>query len=79
VKKKTSEEQMPLAGTEEGQILARLNDRVEKAIQMIQELRKERDALKSQLDASEKFREERVAIRNRIETILSNLEALDDV
>lgn len=79
MKKKTSEEQMPLAGTEEGQILARLNDRVEKAIQMIQELRKERDALKARLEESEKFRAERVEIRNRIERILSNLEALDDV
>lgn len=69
---------MPLSGTEEGQILARLNDRVEKAIHMIQELRRERDALKARLDESEKFREERVAIRNRIETILSNLEALDE-
>ena len=39
--KKTKEEQMPLAGTEEGEILARLHDRVEKAISTIQELRRE--------------------------------------
>ena len=77
MKKKTTEEQLPLSG-EEGQILARLNDRVEKAIQMIQELRKERDALKAQLDEAAAFRQERVEIRNRIESILSNLEALDE-
>jgi FtsZ-binding cell division protein ZapB len=78
VKKKTSEEQMPLAGTEEGQILARLNDRVEKAIQTIQALRKERDELKARSEESERFSAERVEIRNRIEKILANLEALDE-
>ncbi len=70
---------MPLSGTEEGQILARLSERVEKAIQTIQELRKQRDELKAQLEESGKFRAERIEIRNRIETILSNLESLDEV
>lgn len=70
---------MALAGTEEGQVLARLNERVEKAIQTIQALRKERDELKEQLEGAEKFRAERAEIRNRIETILSNLESLDEV
>ena len=93
MKKKTTEEQMALAGTEEGQILARLSERVEKAIQTIQELRKERDQLKSRLekieaqlrnhDSSlqeehERFKRERGVIRDRIESILSNLESLDE-
>ncbi len=78
MKKKTSEGQMPLAGTEEGEILTRLSERVEKAIQTIQELRKERDALKSQLGEHERFRKERSEIRNRIESILENLESLDE-
>ena len=49
MKKKTTEEQLSLAGTEEGEILARLNERVEKAVKMIQDLRRERDELKAEL------------------------------
>jgi FtsZ-binding cell division protein ZapB len=91
-------DQLSLAGTEEGEILARLNDRVEKAITTIQELRRERDALKVKLDEAEsrlrdtenaserassledeceRFRRERGEIRDRVETILGRLEALD--
>lgn len=92
MKKKTTEEQLALAGTEEGQILTRLSERVEKAIQTIQELRKERDQLKSRLQDAEaklrdfdptiqeeyeRFKRERGVIKDRIETILSNLESLD--
>jgi FtsZ-binding cell division protein ZapB len=96
--KKTKEEQMPLGGTEEGEILTRLNERVDRAIATIQELRRERDSLKKKLDEAEsklkdhgdaserlssleeehdRFRRERGEIRDRIETILSNLESLD--
>lgn len=81
--KKKTVEQMTLSGTEE-EILARLNERVEKAISMIQELRQERDGLKARLEETatleadcERFRKERDEIRNRIETILSNLETLE--
>ena len=49
--KKTREEQLPLAGTEEGEILSKLADRVERAIATIQALRKERDSLKTKLAA----------------------------
>ena len=85
MKKKTAEEQMSLAGTEEGEILARLSERVERAVQMIQELRKERDRLKAELaergeaDAEEleRLRGEWGEIRNRIETILGTLEGLE--
>jgi FtsZ-binding cell division protein ZapB len=97
--KKTKEEQMSLAGTEEGEILTKLNERVERAISTIQELRRERDALKKraeeaeakladQNDASDKlssleeehdrFKRERSEIRDRIESILSNLESLEE-
>ena len=99
MKKKNDTEQLTLAGTEEGEILGRLNDRVERAIAMIQELRKERDGLRSSLERAEKtireqetasgklvdleseydrFRGERSEIRQRIESILSTLEGLDD-
>ena len=83
MKKKTLE-QMTLSGSEE-EILARLQDRVEKAIATIQELRRERDALQAKLDSGsgeleeecQRLRKERHEIRNRIEAILSNLESLD--
>jgi FtsZ-binding cell division protein ZapB len=99
VKKKTDHDQMSLAGTEEGEILARLNDRVEKAIATIQTLRRERDAIRRELDEAnarlqaqgdtaeratsleednERFRRERGEIRNRIESIVSSLEALEE-
>lgn len=98
--KKTKEDQMSLAGTEEAEILGRLNERVERAVALIQELRRERDSLKTQLEAAEakvaehenatervttleeendRFQKERGEIRNRIESILSNLEALEEV
>lgn len=92
-------DQMSLANTEEAEILARLTDRVEKAIVTIQELRRERDSLKARLDDAEsklreqsdtserlgaveeeydRFKKERSEIRDRIETILANLESLDE-
>jgi FtsZ-binding cell division protein ZapB len=97
-KTRENEQQMALAGTEEGEILARLGERVEKAVAMIAELRRERDQLKAKLEETEakareggeaatrlssleeehdRFRRERGEIRNRIESILGNLEALD--
>jgi FtsZ-binding cell division protein ZapB len=92
-------EQMSLANAEEAEILARLTDRVEKAIATIQELRRERDSLKARLDDAEsklreqsdtsdrlgaveeeydRFKKERSEIRDRIESILANLESLDE-
>ena len=85
MKKKTTEEQIPLGGSEEGEILARLGERVDRAVKMIQELRRERDELKSRLAEAEgsssritELEEERGEIRTRIEGILSSLEALEE-
>jgi FtsZ-binding cell division protein ZapB len=99
VKKNRDNDQLSLAGTEEGEILGRLNDRVEKAIATIQELRRERDTLRRQFDDAtarlqeqgdaaerastleednERFKRERGEIRDRIESILGNLEALEE-
>lgn len=99
MKKTRENDQLTLAGTEEEEILGRLNDRVEKAIATIQELRKERDTLRRQLDDAtsrlqeqgdaaerastleednERFKRERGEIRDRIESILGNLEALEE-
>lgn len=64
------------------EILQRLSEKVERAIATIQELRRERDALKKRLDEidddSARFRRERGEIRDRIESILSNLESLEE-
>lgn len=68
---------MPLAGTEEELILSRLSERVDRAVKMIQDLRRERDELKARLEKADEFQSERAEIRNRIEGILSSLEALD--
>lgn len=99
MKKNRDNDQLSLAGTEEGEILGRLNERVEKAIATIQELRRERDTLRRQLDEAtaraqeqgdaaerastleednERFKRERSEIRDRIESILGNLEALEE-
>jgi FtsZ-binding cell division protein ZapB len=90
---------MSIAGTEEGEILSRLSERVEKAVQTIHELRRERDGLKSRLEQAEtklrdytgaterattleeeneRFRKERGAIRDHIESVLSSLEGLEE-
>jgi FtsZ-binding cell division protein ZapB len=77
--------------TSEAEILSRLAERVEKAVTTIQELRRERDQLRTrveELEASvrdndtlaeeqERLRKERGEIRDRIESILTNLEALE--
>ena len=64
------------------EILQRLSEKVERAIATIQELRRERDELKKRLDDidddAERFRKERGQIRDRIESILTNLESLEE-
>ena len=64
------------------EILQRLSEKVERAIATIQELRRERDALKKRLDEidddSTRYRKERGQIRDRIESILSSLESLEE-
>ena len=91
MKKTRDNDQMTLAGTEEAEILARLSERVEKAVGTIQELRKERDQLRARVEELEarvednksveaeqdRLVRERGEIRNRIESILSSLEALE--
>ena len=64
------------------EILQRLSEKVERAIVTIQELRRERDELKKRLDEIDddgaRFRRERGQIRDRIESILSSLESLEE-
>jgi len=91
MKKTRDNDQSALPGIEEAEILSRLGDRVEKAVATIQELRKERDQLRARVEElesqvkdsesleeeHERFRKERGEIRDRIETILGTLEALE--
>jgi FtsZ-binding cell division protein ZapB len=84
MKKTKDHDQMALAGMEEAEILARLGERVEKAVATIQELRRERDQLRKrieELEASDedhdRMKRERGEIRERIESILESLEALE--
>ena len=92
MKKNKDNDQLALAGTEEAEILSRLGERVEKAVGMIQELRRERDQLRTRVEELEarvkdqesldedveRFRKERSEIRDRIETILGILESLEE-
>ncbi|HEV7923649.1 MAG TPA: cell division protein ZapB [Thermoanaerobaculia bacterium] len=79
------ESQLALSGAEEAEILARLSDRVEKAVATIQELRRERDTLRARVTELEsrdedldRLNRERSEIRERIEAILGSLEALEE-
>ena len=78
MKKKNDESQLALAGTEEAEILARLGERVEKAVATIQELRRERDALQARVEELEGYEQQRGEIRQRIESILASLEGLGE-
>ena len=49
-RKDESDEQLVIEGTEETEMLARLSERVERAIALIQQLRKENEELSNQLE-----------------------------
>ena len=53
MKKTRNDEQTALLGVEEGELLEQLTERVERAVETIQKLRKERETLKSRLDEVE--------------------------
>jgi FtsZ-binding cell division protein ZapB len=81
MKKNRDDDNEPMA---EAEILARLSERVEKAVGTIQELRREREQLLARIaeleggeEEQERLRRERGEIRERIENILASLEALE--
>ncbi|MEO8218092.1 MAG: cell division protein ZapB [Acidobacteriota bacterium] len=53
MKKGKDGQQILLSGTAEEEMLARLSERVDRAVESIQQLRKERDELKSRLSGAE--------------------------
>jgi FtsZ-binding cell division protein ZapB len=90
-KNNQSDDAAASAANDESEILSRLSERVERAVGMIQELRRERDTLRARIDELEarvgdvdtleeentRFQKERGEVRDRIESILSSLEALE--
>ena len=74
MKKTRDNDQMTLDGTEEAEILARLGERVEKAVATIQELRRERDQLRARVDELEA----RVKDADEASTRLDTLEEEQD-
>ena len=74
MKKTKDNDQMTLEGTEEAEILARLGERVEKAVGTIQELRRERDQLRARGDELES----RVNDADEASTRLDSLEEEQD-
>ena len=68
--KKTRDNDEPtLDGTEEAEILARLSERVEKAVSTIQELRRERDQLRARVDELEARVQDADANNTRLESL----------
>lgn len=69
MKKNRDNDQLALSGTEEGEILARLGERVEKAVTMIQELRRERDKLRARVEELESRMKDQDDAGARLETL----------
>jgi len=69
MKKTTNNDQMTLDGTEEAEILARLSERVEKAVGTIQELRRERDQLRARVEELETRVKDADEASTRLETL----------
>lgn len=69
MKKTKDNDQMALAGTEEAEILARLSERVEKAVGTIQELRRERDQLRSRVQELEARMTDQDEATSRLDTL----------
>ncbi len=67
--KKTKDEQIPLAGTEEGEILTKLGERVERAVATISELRRERDSLRKRLEEAEAKLRDQEGTGERLSTL----------
>ena len=69
MKKTGNGEQLALAGTEEGEILGRLSERVERAVGTIQDLRKERDQLRARVEELESRLREQDDSAARLESL----------
>jgi FtsZ-binding cell division protein ZapB len=66
-KKQKETDQLTIEGTEEMEILARLTERVDKAVELIQKLRKENDSLRGRVEEKEKDLADAEAARKKAE------------
>ncbi|HUP66278.1 MAG TPA: cell division protein ZapB [Thermoanaerobaculia bacterium] len=71
---KQDEPQMNFSGSEEAELLERLNERVERAVTMIQKLRKERDDLRARLQDVERQISEQGASSEELASATEELE-----
>ena len=71
---KQDEPQMNFSGSEEAELLERLNERVERAVTTIQKLRKERDDLRSRLQDVERQISEQGANSEELASATAQLE-----
>src|SRR5688572_5923482 len=76
MKKTKDNDQMTLAGTEEAEILGRLSERVEKAVETIQELRREREQLRARVEELEARVKDGDETSTRLETLEEEQERL---
>jgi FtsZ-binding cell division protein ZapB len=76
MKKTRDNDQMTLAGTEEAEILGRLSERVEKAVETIQELRREREQLRARVEELEARVKDSDEASTRLETLEEDQERL---
>jgi FtsZ-binding cell division protein ZapB len=76
MKKSQNDDQMPLSGTEEANILNRLSERVERAVTTIQELRRERDQLRSRVEELEARLGDHEQTNSRLQTLEEESETM---
>lgn len=69
MKKNRDNDAVETTGTEESEILARLSERVERAVSMIQDLRRERDQLRARIDDLEGRVKDADDTSTRLETL----------
>jgi len=74
-KKNKDNDQLSIEGTEEMEILARLTERVDKAVDLIQKLRKENESLKGVLEEKEKDLAAAAVSRKETEEAMASLKA----
>jgi FtsZ-binding cell division protein ZapB len=69
MKKTMNPDQQTLGASEEGEILSRLADRVEKAVGTIQELRRDRDQLRARVEELESRLKDQDDANTRLESL----------
>jgi FtsZ-binding cell division protein ZapB len=77
-KKNRDNDQLSIEGTEEMEILGRLTERVDRAVELIQKLRKENESLKSRLEDRDKELTDAATARKKAEDAAAELKTRVD-